>query len=91
MVSSDLLFGGRVFFFFLFFLFFCLRPLRLWNMSYLLYVCCWGVCMCQAVIVLIFGLKFCKGETQELLVAANMFSCYAPSCDRGIVIWEEGD
>lgn len=38
--------------------------------------------MCQAVIVLIFGLKFCKGETQELLVAANMFSCSAPSCDQ---------
>lgn len=47
--------------------------------------------MCQAVIVLIFGLTFCKGETQESFVAANMFSCYAPSCDRGIVIWEEGD
>lgn len=47
--------------------------------------------MCQAVIVLIFGLKFCKRETQELLVAANMFPCYAPSYDRGIVIWEEGD
>lgn len=60
-------------------------------MSYLLCVCCRGVCMCQAVIVLIFGLKFCKGETQESLVAANMFSCYAPSCDRGIVIGEEGD
>lgn len=60
-------------------------------MSYLLCVCCRGVCMCQAVIVLIFGLKFCKGETQELLVATNMFACYAPSCDRGIVIWEEGD
>lgn len=41
-----------------------------WGMSYLLCVCRWGVCMCQAVIVLIFGLKFCKGETQELLVAA---------------------
>lgn len=55
-------------------------------MSYLPCVCCWGVCVCQAVIILIFRLKFCKGETQELLVAANMFLCYAPYCDRSIVI-----
>lgn len=60
-------------------------------MSYLLCVRCWGVYMCQAAIILIFGLKFCKGVTQELSVAANRFSCYAPYCDRGIVIWEVGD
>lgn len=47
--------------------------------------------MCQAAVILIFGLKFCKGETQELSVAGNMFSCYAPYCDRDIVIWEVGD
>lgn len=60
-------------------------------MSYLLCVCCWGVYTCQAAIILVFGLKFCKGETQELSVAANMFSCSAFYCDRGIVIWEVGD
>lgn len=54
-------------------------------------VCCWGASMCQAAINLIFGLKFFKGETQELSVAANVFSCYAPYCHRGIVIREEGD
>lgn len=42
--------------------------------------------MYQAVITLIFGLKFCKGESEELLVAANKFSCYAPYCDGGVVV-----
>lgn len=55
-------------------------------MSCLLCVWCWGVCMYQAVITLIFGLKFCKGESEELLVAANKFSCYAPYCDGGVVV-----
>lgn len=47
--------------------------------------------MCQAANILTFGLKFCKEDTQEFSVAADVFSCYAPYCDRGIVILEVGD
>lgn len=82
--------GFRLCFFFFFFFLFCFVWSH-WGMSYLLCVCCWGVYVCQAAIILTFGLKFCKEDTQEFSVAADMFSCYAPYCDRGIVILEVGD
>lgn len=73
--------------FLLFFLFFCLRPLR-----HVLLAVCMSLgsvyvssCHCPNIWAKVLQRR------DSGIVSGSMFSCYAPSCDWGIVISEEGD